>query len=58
LNIYNNIGQLIKMIAEGNQPKGNHFIEFDAAGLPGGVYYCSLTVNGIQQCSLKMMVLN
>jgi hypothetical protein len=57
LNIYNNLGQLIKTIPEGNQPKGKHFVEFDAIGLPGGVYFYSLLVNGISKSSQKMMVL-
>lgn len=58
LNIYDNIGQLIITISQGNQPKGKHFVEFDATGLPGGVYFYSLLVNGIPDSSRKMMVLH
>jgi hypothetical protein len=58
LNIYNYAGQLIKSINEGTQPKGTHFIEFDAKGLKDGVYLYSIFVNGKKTDSEKMTIMN
>ncbi len=57
LNIYNYTGQLIKSIDEGTQPKGTHFIEFDANGLKDGVYLYSIFVNGKKTDSEKMTIM-
>jgi len=58
LNIYNYTGQKIKSIDEGTQPKGTHFIEFDAKGLKDGVYLYSIFVNGEKTYSKKMTIMN
>ncbi|MCK9401000.1 MAG: T9SS type A sorting domain-containing protein [Bacteroidales bacterium] len=57
LNIYNNIGQLIKSISVGNKPKGTDFIEFDASGFKAGIYFYSISKNGIRAASKKMLIL-
>jgi len=58
LNIYNYAGQLIKSIDEGTQPKGTHFIEFDAKGLKDGIYLYSISINGKTTDSKKMTIMN
>jgi len=57
LNIYNYTGQQIKPIDKGTQPKGTHFIEFDAKGLKDGVYLYSIFVNGKKTDSKKMTIM-
>jgi hypothetical protein len=37
--------------------KGSHFIEFNADGLPSGIYFYSLEVNGVITDSKKMTVM-
>jgi hypothetical protein len=58
LNIYSYTGQLIKSIDEGTQPKGTHFIEFDAKGLKDGVYLFSISLNGKATETRKMTIMN
>jgi hypothetical protein len=57
LNIYNYTGQLIKSIDKGTQPKGIHFIEFDAKGLKDGVYLYSIILNGKATETRKMTIM-
>jgi hypothetical protein len=58
LNIFNYTGQLIKIIDEGIQPKGTHFIEFDAKGLKDGIYLYSIMIDGKSTDSKKMTIMN
>lgn len=39
LSIYNSIGELIQILAEGTHDPGRHSVTFDAAHLPAGVYF-------------------
>jgi hypothetical protein len=41
------LGRTIRHFLEGALPAGTHEIRFDAAGLPGGVYFVRLNVEGI-----------
>jgi hypothetical protein len=42
LSIYDLMGREIAVPVEGVQPPGAHAVDFDASGLPGGVYLCKL----------------
>jgi tetratricopeptide (TPR) repeat protein len=57
LSIHNNLGQVIKSYTEANKPIGQYIYEFDATDLPGGIYFCSYSIDGIPKGSIKMMVL-
>ncbi len=39
LSIYNSIGELIQILADGTHDAGRHSVTFDAAHLPAGVYF-------------------
>lgn len=38
LNVYTSLGQLAATIFKGNQQPGNYVAEFNASGLPSGIY--------------------
>jgi hypothetical protein len=47
LRVYDAQGRLVATLAEGMQAAGTYRVPFEAAHLPGGVYFCRLeTPNG------------
>ncbi|MEZ5195654.1 MAG: hypothetical protein R2764_04445 [Bacteroidales bacterium] len=50
--------RLIKTYNKGTIEKGAHSVEFDAEGLPPGIYFYSIEVNGILSDSKKMVIVN
>jgi spore coat protein A len=56
LKIYNAIGQEISTLINQVVPAGNHEVQFDATGLPSGVYFYTLTAGNFVN-SKKMIVL-
>ena len=42
LGVYNQLGQKVKQLAEGNMIAGNHYQKFDATKLAAGIYFCHL----------------
>lgn len=48
LTIYNQLGQLVRTIADESMPAGAHTVQFDATGLASGTYLYSLEANGRQ----------
>jgi len=42
LEVYNSLGTLLKTIASGSFPAGNHSLSFNAGSLPSGVYFYRL----------------
>jgi len=38
ISLYNSQGELVRVLLNGTQAKGSHVLEFDAAGLPAGIY--------------------
>ena len=42
LTIYNYLGQQIKILVNEFQPKGGQQIQWNAEGLPAGLYFCRL----------------
>lgn len=48
LRIYSITGELVKVLINGNMGPGYHSAEFNAAGLPSGIYICRMTAAGIQ----------
>jgi len=57
LSIHNYTGQLIKSYNEGTKTKGNHHINFNANGLKNGIYFYTISVNGLTTDSKKMTIM-
>ncbi len=55
LTIFNVIGQVIVTLIDGVRPAGEHYVQWDAAKLPGGVYFYQLEV-GTQVYVKKLML--
>jgi len=56
IEIYSAIGTLIKTIASGNYPAGNHSINFNAGALSSGVYFYKLTAGEFSQTRSMILV--
>lgn len=46
LSVYNSIGELVKVIANGMFQAGNHNLNFNAADLPSGIYLYNISAKG------------
>jgi len=46
LKIYNHLGQEVIRLVNEQQPKGIHQVQWEAAELPAGIYFCGLAVGG------------
>jgi flagellar hook assembly protein FlgD len=60
INVYNQIGQLVKTLVDGNQNAGDYSIRMDANNLMPGIYIAklSLTNTGVDLSgTLKLSVL-
>ncbi len=55
LNIFNELGQLVKNISEGNKKAGDYKIQLDCTDMASGVYFYQLIVDGMPEA--KKMVL-
>lgn len=55
--IHNNFGQLIRSFDLGKRIKGDHNFKFNGSGLPDGIYFYSVEVNGKISDSKKMIIL-
>ncbi len=56
LTVYNSLGEIVEVLANGTQPAGNYEVEFNASGLSSGVYYYTLTAGSFTK-SNKMILL-
>jgi len=56
LSVYNMLGQAISALVNKEQSAGEHTAEFDAAGLPSGIYIYRITANNINE-TRKMLLL-
>jgi hypothetical protein len=57
LSVYDYTGKRVSTINPGRIDKGSHFIEFSSEGLPSGIYFYTLEVNGRVSDSKKMTVI-
>ena len=55
LKVYDFAGREVETLVDGKQTKGHHWVNFDASGLPAGVYLCRLQANGNIE-TIKMLV--
>lgn len=56
IKLFNAAGREIGLLADSYYPAGSHYIRFDAADLPSGVYFCSLS-SGPITLSRKMLLI-
>jgi len=56
LTIFNNISQEVATVVNEQQAKGMHQVKWDAKGLPAGIYFYRLAVNGQQLAGIGKMV--
>jgi hypothetical protein len=47
LRVFNMLAQEVALIASGNYPAGLHTVSFNAVGLPSGIYFYTLTGDGV-----------
>ena len=57
LKVYNAIGYVVKTLINENKPEGRYEVEFNGEGLPSGIYYYSLKINGILIDTKRMVLL-
>jgi hypothetical protein len=57
INVYDNMVRCIRSYDEGPKQKGTGYVEFSSEGLPGGLYFYKLVVNGVQRDSKKMTII-
>ncbi len=55
LKIYNSIGELIEVLQNKNQLKGEHSLKWEATNRPGGIYYLRFTAG--EQSKTEMVLL-
>jgi hypothetical protein len=56
LTVYNVAGRLVERLASGVQPTGEHTVEWNASGLPSGVYFYRLEVGGVAETRKVMLI--
>jgi len=57
LKVYDVTGKIVGQLVNARQPAGDHQVQFDATGLPAGIYYYQLRV-GKQTQTKKMILMN
>ncbi|MBK7265829.1 MAG: T9SS type A sorting domain-containing protein [Ignavibacteriales bacterium] len=55
IKVYDQIGNLVKVLVNEHQPQGEHSVAFDAAKLASGVYFYRISVGNFSET--KKMVL-
>jgi hypothetical protein len=56
LTIFDHLGQQVAVLVNGEQAQGKHQVQWNANGLPAGIYFCRLTANGEQQTANGKMM--
>ncbi len=56
ISVVNQLGQYVATLFNGSQTPGQHFVTFDAAGLPSGMYIVVLESNGFRDMRKVMLV--
>ena len=55
--VYDVLGNEVRTLINENKPVGNYEIEFDGSNLPSGIYYYTLSVNGVAIETRRMTLL-
>jgi hypothetical protein len=56
LAVYNLLGEEVAVLAEGTYDAGSYKVDFNAKGLPTGLYFCKLTANNFTQTNKLILV--
>jgi hypothetical protein len=56
LNIFNELGQLVKNVSEGNKKAGDYKIQLDCTDFASGVYFYQLVVDGSPEAKKMVLV--
>ncbi len=56
--IFNAFGEEILILTEGSFPPGEYQVNFNAQGLPPGIYYCLLLIDGKKTGAIKLVSLD
>lgn len=56
ISVYNNLGEKVTVLVDGEVSAGKHSVSFDAANLPSGVYFCRMEAGNFIT-SRKMLLL-
>jgi len=56
LTIFNHIGQQVVMLLNENQTKGRHLVQWDAVGLPVGIYFYRISAIGNWQSAIGKII--
>jgi len=54
--VYNSLGQVVATLANQQLPAGNHEVQFNAAGLPNGVYFYTLSTGSVSTTRKMLLV--
>jgi hypothetical protein len=54
LKIFNAVGDMVAVLQDGYLPKGKHRLDWNAAGLPSGLYFCKV-IAGKESANLKLI---
>lgn len=54
--IFDMLGRVIEILAEGRQTPGEHSVRWDATGVPAGVYFCRLEAGGVVRTMRLVLV--
>jgi flagellar hook assembly protein FlgD len=57
MKIYNILGEDITTLISGNYSAGKHTVQWDAGGLPSGIYLCRLSAGSFGQAGNKQRVI-
>jgi hypothetical protein len=56
LNVYNSNGQLVRNLINNKMDTGYHSVNFNAADLISGIYFCTLEVNGNKHTQKMLLI--
>jgi hypothetical protein len=54
IHIFNAVGEMVAVLQDGYLPKGKHRLDWNAAGLPSGLYFCKV-IAGKESANLKLI---
>jgi len=56
IEVYNSLGQLVEILANGKYAPGTYRVEFSAANHPSGLYYYRLVTNNFSEVKKMMLI--